>query len=117
MKILKELKTGNLLKTTNEEAAKKVKTGAFVYSTKGRFKSVLKDLKKISNRPKTPPARFNSGRERKTFAKLAANYKPVYKIDKETGEATEEIKEYKKKLSTKRDEQLQAEARNKKSRR
>jgi hypothetical protein len=47
MKHLKEVGSGNLVRTTDEKAAAMVASGLFVYSTKARFKSVLKDQKKL----------------------------------------------------------------------
>lgn len=49
-KCLKEKETGNLVRTTNEKAAEMVKTGRFHYTTKGHFKSLLKQQKKIEKR-------------------------------------------------------------------
>ncbi len=43
MKHLKEKSTGNLLRTTNEAAAEKVKSGNFAYIKKGKFKRFLKE--------------------------------------------------------------------------
>jgi hypothetical protein len=42
MKILKHIQNETLHKVTDEKAAEMMKTGLYTYSTKGRFKSVLK---------------------------------------------------------------------------
>jgi hypothetical protein len=47
MKILKHKQNETLHKVSDEKAAEMIKTGLYEYSTKGRFKSVLKLKSKL----------------------------------------------------------------------
>jgi hypothetical protein len=69
MKCLKEKETGNLVRTTNEKAAEMVESGLFVYSTKGRFKSVLKQKKKLEKKAHLLAKR------RLSFGKIGENWR------------------------------------------
>ena len=105
-KCLKEKETGKLVRTTNEKAAEMVKTGRFVYSTKGRFKSLLKQKFKNENRSKKQPAPFGSKLEERLKKKYGVEY--VQNLDGTKSEINLRP------TSAARNTQLQREKRNKK---
>ena len=118
MKHLKELKTGNLLKTTNEAAAEKVKNGGFAFIKKGKFKRFFKeDQKQKSRFKKRNPPVFCSGQFKKAQDFISTKCTTKKDANGEDLLNKNGEKQFKKLTSHKRNEQKQAEARNKKRRR